>query len=114
MKKINLSVYRVLGFLIIVSFLGIGSCKKKATDPDFCGTSWAAQVSAESNVLSAALQTYATDPTTPNCNALKTAYQNYLDALSPFVDCASWTAQQQDELQAAINAAQQEINTLCQ
>jgi hypothetical protein len=114
MKKISLSVYRVLFILIIVSFLGIGSCKKKATDPDYCGTSWAAQVSSESNALSAALQTYATDPTTPNCNALKAAYQNYLDALGPFVDCASWTAQQQNELQAAIDAAEQQISTLCE
>jgi hypothetical protein len=114
MKTINLSVYRVLFFLIIVSFVGIGSCKKKATDPDYCGTSWAAQVSSESAALTAALQTYATDPTTPNCNALKAAYQNYLDALSPFVDCASWTAQQQNELQAVIDAAEQEIDTLCE
>ena len=114
MKTISLFTYRVLSFLIVVSFLGIGSCSKKATDPDYCGTAWASQVTAESNALSAALQTYAADQTTANCNALKTAYQNYLDALEPFVDCASWTAQQTNELQAAIDAAQQQINTLCQ
>lgn len=114
MKTISLFTYRVLSFLIVVSFLGIGSCSKKATDPDYCGTSWASQITSESNALSTALQTYATDPTTANCNALKTAYQSYLNALEPFVDCAAWTAQQTNELQAAIDAAQQQINTLCQ
>jgi hypothetical protein len=107
-------MYRVLCFLIIVSFLGIGSCKKKATDPDYCGTSWASQVTSQSTALSTAIQTYATNQTPANCTALKTAYQNYLNALEPFVDCASWTAQQSNELQSAIDEAQQQINTLCQ
>jgi hypothetical protein len=114
MKTIRLSVYRVLCFLIIVSFMGIGSCKKEAADPDYCGTTWASQVTSETNAVSAAALTYATDPTVANCNALKAAYQNYLNALDPFVDCASWTGQQKNELQAAIDAAQQQVNTLCQ
>jgi hypothetical protein len=114
MKTFKLFTYRVLCILIVVSFLGIGSCKKKATDPDYCGTSWASQVTSQSNALSTAIQTYATNQTPANCTALKTAYQNYLNALEPFVDCASWTAQQSNELQSAIDEAQQQINTLCQ
>jgi hypothetical protein len=105
---------RVLCFLIVVSFLGIGSCKKKATDPDRCGTSWATQLSSETNAVLAAAQTYGSDPTPANCNVLKTAYQKYLDALEPFTNCAAWTAQEKNDLQAAIDEAQQEINTLCQ
>ena len=105
---------RVLCFLIVVSLLGIGSCKKKATDPDYCGTNWAPQLSTEINALSTAAQAYFTDPSTPNCNAYKTAYQNYLDALQPFSNCAAWTEQQKNELQDAINEAEQEISTLCQ
>ena len=114
MKTFSVTVYRFLLFLIVISFLGMGSCKKKAVDPDYCGTTWATQVTTESNAVSAAAQTYAANPTTQNCNALKTAYQNYLNALEPFVDCASWTTQQTNELQDAIDAAQQQINTLCQ
>ena len=114
MKTISLSVYRVLSLLVVISFLGMGSCKKKSVDPDYCGTAWASQVTSQTNAVSAAAQTYAANPTTANCNALKTAYQNYLNALEPFVDCASWTTQQSDELQDAIDAAQQQINTLCQ
>jgi hypothetical protein len=114
MKTISLFTYRVLSFLIVVSFLGIGSCSKKATDPDYCSSGWGTQVTAESNALNAALQTYATDQTPANCTALKTSYQNYLNALEPFVECATYTAQQKNELQTIIDTAQQQIDTLCQ
>ena len=105
---------RVLFLLIVVSFLGIGSCKKKATDPDYCGSAWATQVSAQVTALSTAAQAYATEQTPANCNAYKTAYQNYLDALEPFVNCAAWTAQDKQDLQDAINDAEDEISTLCE
>jgi len=114
MKTFRVSVYRLLCFLIVISFLGIGSCKKKVVDPDYCSTTWVTQVTSESNAVSAAAQIYATTPTTANCNALKTAYQNYLNALEPFVDCASWTTQQTNELQDAIDEAQQQVNAVCQ
>jgi hypothetical protein len=107
-------MYRVLCFLIVVSFLGIGSCKKKATDPDYCATSWATKLSTEINAVSAAALTYSNDPTTPNCNAFKAAYQKYLDALKPFGNCAAWTEQQKNDLQDAISEAEQDISTLCQ
>jgi hypothetical protein len=107
-------MYKVISLLIVLSLLGIGSCKKKSSDPDRCGTAWANQLSDEINAVSAAAQAYGTDPTPTNCNALKTAYQNYLNALEPFTDCSAWTAQERADLQAAIDEAQQEVNTLCQ
>jgi len=114
MKTISLFTFRVLSILIVVSFLGIGSCKKKATDPDYCGSAWATQVSAQITALSVAAQAYATDQSTANCNAYKTAYQNYLDALKPFSNCAAWTAQEKADLEDAINEAEQDISTLCE
>jgi hypothetical protein len=110
----SIKMYRVLCFLIIVSFLGIGSCKKKTTDPDKCATNWAAQLSTEINAVSAASQAYASNQTPANCNALKSAYQKYLDALEPFVDCTAWSTEQKNELQDAIAEAEQEISTLCE
>jgi hypothetical protein len=107
-------MYKVLCLIIVVSFLGIGSCKKKSADPDRCSTAWATQLSTETSAVTAAAQTYGTNPTTENCNALKTAYQNYLNALEPFTDCASWTAQQKSDLQDAIDTAQEQVNTLCE
>ena len=107
-------MYRALFVLIVVSFLGIGSCKKKTTDPDLCSTAWATQLSSEINALAAASQAYGSDPTPANCNAFKAAYQDYLNALEPFTDCAAWTDQQKQELQDEIDNAQAEISTLCQ
>jgi hypothetical protein len=114
MKTVPFFTFKALSFLILVSFLGTGSCKKKDSDPDACGTNWTTQVQPQLNAVSSAAQVYATTPTTANCNAYKTAYQNYLNALNPFVECASWTAQQKNELQSAIDGAKQQINTLCQ
>lgn len=105
---------RLICLLIVVSFLGMGSCKKNAADTDKCGTSWATQLSSQTTAISTAAQTYASNPTTPNCNALKQAYQNYLNALEPFADCTAWTQQQKTQLQNEITEAEQEISTLCQ
>ena len=106
-------MYRVLCFLLVVSFLGMGSCKKKTTDPDYCGTARATQLSAEVNALSVAAQNYGTNPTTENCNAFKAAYQEYLDALEPFTNCTAWTAEQKNDLQDEIDEAEAELSTLC-
>jgi hypothetical protein len=107
-------MYKVLCFIIVVSFLGIGSCKKKTSDADNCGTNWATQLSTETNAVAAAAQTYGSDPSAANCTALKTAYQNYLNALEPFTDCSAWTEQQKSDLQDAIDTAQEQIDTLCE
>jgi hypothetical protein len=107
-------MYKVFCVLIVVSFLGIGSCKKKSTEPDSCATAWTTQVSSQTNAVASAAQAYGADPTPANCNALKTAYQNYLNALQPYTDCAAYTTQEKNDLQAAITQAQQEVNTLCQ
>ena len=105
---------RVLCLLIVVSFLGIGSCKKKATDPDYCGSAWATQISDEVTAMSVAAQAYATEQTPANCNAYKTSVQNYLDALKPFANCDAWTAQEKSDLQDEIAQAEQDISTLCE
>jgi hypothetical protein len=105
---------RVLCLLILVSFFGIGSCKKKATNPDYCGTAWATQVSDEVSAMSVALQAYITDQSPANCNAYKSAVQKYLDALKPFANCEAWTAQEKSDLQDEIAQAEQDISTLCE
>ena len=108
-KLISISLFVVL----VVSFSSI-SCKKDKDDPGICGTTWATQVTAESNALSNAITVYAASPTAQNCNAYKTAYQNYLNALKPFTDCSVYTAAQKTELQTAIAQAEADISTLCE
>lgn len=103
---------RVLTFLVILS-LGLCSCKKDATDPAGCATNWAEEVQAEITDLSNAAAAYGTNPTTATCSAYKAAYQDYVDALKPFLKCSTWTAQQKADLQDTIDEAESEIETLC-
>jgi hypothetical protein len=106
---------RILCFLIIVSFIGLGSCKKKETDPDICGTNWAVSVSTKATALYTAALAYGTSPTVANCNAYKSATQAYITALQPFQNCSAWTTQQKSEFQTALSEAQAELNDLhCQ
>lgn len=104
---------KILLFFIIVSFLGIEACKKDATDPDFCGTAWATQVTTEVNALSNAAIAYSTTPNTTTCNAYKAAYQAYLDAMEKFLDCSLWTSLQKTELENAIEEAENDLDGLC-
>lgn len=104
---------KLLSFLIIVSFLGLDACKKDATDPDFCGTAWATQVTTELNAVSNAAAAYSSTPNTTTCNAYKAAYQNYLNALEKFLDCSLWTSVQKAQLEDAITEAEDDLDGLC-
>jgi len=46
-------------------------------------------VSDEAEAVSLAASTWGMDPSADNCTALKTAYQNYIDALNSLLDCAN-------------------------
>ena len=89
-------------------FVSIG-CSKKDDGPTGCN--WALEVQAETEALSNAINTYASDPTTANCQAYINAYQNYLNALEDNLNCAGLNGTQA-ELQAAINQAQAELNNI--
>jgi len=106
---------RLLSLLIITTLVVLSSCKKdEKEDPNYCGTVWAESVQDELTAVTNAAMTYAQDQTTANCNAYKTAYQNYLNALEPFGKCSAWTAQQKADLQSAIDNAQNELDNLCE
>jgi hypothetical protein len=91
----------ILG-LVVLTY----SCKK---DNDPVGCNYATEVENEVNALSAAATTYGNDPTPANCQAYKTAYQNYLNALEDHLDCAALSGQQA-ELQSLIDQAQAELD----
>jgi hypothetical protein len=104
---------RLFYFLIILSFLGIGSCKKKATDPDYCSTAWTTTIQDELTAISNAAAAYGNNPTTTTCNALKAAYEDYIDALEPFGNCTLWSATTMAQWQDMIDEARAELPTLC-
>jgi hypothetical protein len=47
-----------------------------------------------------------------NCIAYKAAYQEYIEALEPFLECASWSATELQELQDAIDESEEAMNEL--
>lgn len=71
------------------------------------------QIQDEINAVTSAAIVYSGDPTLANCNAYKAAYQAYIDALEPFVQCTTWTAAAKADWQAALDEAEAEIDTLC-
>ncbi|MCB0619851.1 MAG: hypothetical protein KDC41_14310 [Saprospiraceae bacterium] len=80
-------------------------------DADPCGTNfnYTLDLQDEADALSAAASTYAANPTTANCNAFVSAYQDYLNAAEDIADCvptADQAAYQQaiDDAQAALSA----------
>lgn len=109
MKKMTFYILLVLVGIVFT----LDSCKKESNNPVGCSANWAAEVQAEISNYSNAAMAYANNPTTETCNAYKTAYQDYIDALKPFLNCATYTPQQKAELQAAINEAESDISTLC-
>jgi hypothetical protein len=104
---------RLFCFLIILSFLGVGSCKKKAVDPDYCSSNWATTIQSQITAVSNAATAYGINPTTTTCNALKAAYVNYIDALEPFSKCTLWVASTKTQWQNMIDEARAELPTLC-
>ena len=102
--------------LIAVLFaLALGACKKDSTDKDpaFCSGIWATEVADELNAVSAAAMAYAANPSHETCVAYKDAFQDYIDALKKFGQCALWTPQQKADLQNAIDQAEDDKDTLC-
>jgi hypothetical protein len=53
------------------------------------------------------------DPSDANCNALKAAYQDYIDALRPYGNCPTLTGQSRTDWQNALNEAEADIDTIC-
>jgi hypothetical protein len=47
-----------------------------------------------------------------NCNAYKAAFLDYIQAMEPFLECASWSATDRQEVQDAIDEAEEAMNEL--
>ncbi|MBN1416647.1 MAG: hypothetical protein JW973_16210 [Bacteroidales bacterium] len=103
--------------LIIVALASLAFCAcnkdKDDNDPSYCTGAWATAVVEEWNAVYVAAMAYAANPTHETCVAYKDAYQDYIDELKKFKKCALWTPQQKAELDAAIDNAEDEINSLC-
>ncbi|WP_139249721.1 hypothetical protein [Mariniphaga anaerophila] len=99
-------------FLLMFLVAGISSCKKSEEKETPCSVAWATELSDELNAMAAAAQTFATNPTSANCNAYKQAAQAYLNALRPYGDCTLLTGQDRVVWQNAIDDAQESLDDM--
>lgn len=107
-KKITFLAMMFLAFTVFVS------CGKddEPNEPGICSTAWAVGIEDEATAFSVALQAYASNPSTENCEAYKVAIQAYIDALKPYRDCATLTGQQRADWEAALAEAEASIDDI--
>lgn len=106
MKKISSSLV-----VVILSFMVLFSCKKDNLGA--CSGAWATELSNELTAITTAYTNYAMDQSAANCDALKAAYQDYIDALKPYGKCETLTGQDRTDWQNSLNEAEASIDTLC-
>jgi len=102
-------------FFIFCFTLLVTSCSK---DGDAglapCTTAWATDLQGELTAVINAATAFGTDASDANCNAYKSAYQDYINALKPYGNCATLTGQNRTDWQEALNEAEADVATLCQ
>ena len=100
--------------IIFCLTLMFSSCSKDG-DGDIvpCSTAWATDLQPEFTAVMNAASAYAQDDSQANCNAYKSAYQAWINALKPYGNCATLTGQDRIEWQAAVNEAEAEVADLC-
>lgn len=105
---------KLLVFLTILAMLGSVSCNKdkESDDPAYCAGDWILEIEDEYDGLVTAYSAYLEDMSVENCNAYKAAFLDYIQAMEPFLECASWSATDRQEVQDAIDEAEEAMNEL--
>ena len=94
--------------------LGFSSCKDEDdNNKPNCSTAWGTELQAELNAVINAGTAWSADPTPANCASYKAAYQAYINALRPYGNCSALTGQNREEFNDALEAAEDDLETLC-
>lgn len=111
MKKFTL-LFCFLSVMIIG--IGCGGNDGGSSDdpPTGCSSNFTEDFLDEINNINTAIMAYAADQSEENCNAVKDAYNAYLDALEGWEDCANFYNQLQS-WQEAIDTTRESIDTIC-
>jgi hypothetical protein len=110
MKKV-IAYPLISAFIVLLSLSG---CKKDDEGVVPCSAAWVTDLESELSALYTAAAAYGTDPSLENCTAYKSAYQDYIDALKPYGNCATLTGTDREEWQQALDEAEAEVETLCE
>jgi hypothetical protein len=107
----KLSFHFTIFFCLTLIF---SSCSKDGdSDVVPCSAAWATDLQPEFTAVMNAASAYAQNESDANCNAFKSAYQDYINALKPYGDCATLSGQNRAEWQAAVAEAEAEVAGLC-
>jgi hypothetical protein len=99
---------------LCAGFIGLISCGSDDNeDIVTCSIAWGTELQTEFNAITNAAAAYGADDSEANCNALKTAYQTYINALRPYGDCATLTGQNRTDFNNALNDAEASVDTIC-
>lgn len=101
----------LLGLLAFTLFTTSCGGDDDGIGPGFCTSeTFGNDISAAVMRLSEAATAYSTDPTATNCNAYKTAAQNYLDEVRRFEDCATLNTRQ--DFRDALREAEESVDMI--
>ncbi len=92
---------------------GVVSCGGDDDGPAGCSVAWATDLQDEAVALANASAAYTDDPSQANCDALKAAYQTYINALKPYGNCTALTGQDRQAWQDFIDELEDEVATVC-
>lgn len=102
---------KLLFILLVTALIGNESCKKdKDNDPDICANNWVTTTQDELTSVTNAAMAFGNNPTVANCNAYKTAYQAYINALKNYENCSALTGMSRTEWKNSLDEAQEELN----
>ena len=96
---------------VLFGFLVLFSCKKEDVAP--CSVSWGTELQIEINAIGTAATIYSMDPSDDNCNMLKAAYLDYIEALRPYGKCSTLSGVSRTEWQYAIDDAESNMDDFC-
>lgn len=112
LKRKTKKLSNKLVLIISCLTLGILLCSCDPTDilklDNNCENNWTTEIQDELNAYSNALTAYSTDPTSTNCNEVKKAGNNYIDALKGVEKCVPTLSK--SDWKKALDESRSEIN----
>lgn len=103
--------YTTVFILFSFLFLSISCGSNDPTDPGNCSTQFSQSFEDELTAVNVATQNYAADPSSENCQAFKDAYNDYLDALDDWEECANFY-NQVTQWEQAIESARMSVDSI--
>jgi len=99
---------------LCAGFIGLISCGGDDAEVAVaCSIAWGTELQTEFTAITNAAAAYGADDSEANCNALKAAYQTYINALRPYGDCAALTGQNRTDFNNSLNDAEASLATIC-